>query len=77
MLCHRRSVSHRPLPVDVHHRLDNYYCSQQGNAQAKEEAKEDFIQAAVNGDLAKVRLAVEKHKLDPNQCKDVSVGGIC
>ena len=31
----------------------------------------DFIQAAYNGDLAKVQLAVKTHKLDPN-CKDVS-----
>jgi len=31
----------------------------------------DFLMAAENGDLAKVKLAVEKHKLDPN-CSDVS-----
>ena len=31
----------------------------------------DFIQAAGDGDLAKVQLAVETHKLDPN-CTDVS-----
>ena len=46
--------------------------SQQGNAQAKEA----FINAAKEGDLANVKLAVEKHKLDPN-CKYVSAGGIC
>jgi hypothetical protein len=67
VLCHRHSFSSL-LPVDVHHRLDNYFCSKQGNAQAKEA----FIEAAKFGDLAKVKVAVEKHKLDPNDCKDVS-----
>ena len=34
--------------------------------------KDDFLKAAKDGDLAKVQLAVETHKLDPNECKDVS-----
>ena len=33
-----------------------------------------FIQAAADGDLAAVQLAVETHKMDPNECTDVSVG---
>ena len=37
--------------------------------------KDAFIQAAKDGDLAKVKLAFETHKLDPN-CKNVSAGGI-
>jgi len=32
----------------------------------------DFDVAASNGDLAKVQLAVETHKLDPNACTGVS-----
>jgi len=30
----------------------------------------DFLKAAADGDLAKVQLAVETHKMDPNECKD-------
>ena len=38
-----------------------------------------FLRAAECGDLAEVQLAVETHKLDPNQCKDddVSASDAC
>ena len=37
-----------------------------------------LLRAACDGDLARVRLAVETHKLDPNTCRDVSAGAtIC
>ena len=52
------------------------FFSAQGNGQSKE-AEAAFLQAARDGDLEKVKLAVKKHKLDPNQCKDVSAGGVC
>jgi len=39
---------------------------------AEENLRRAFLLAAEEGDLAKVQLAVETHKLDPNRCRDVS-----